>query len=113
MATPPSSQQFMFVELASMQDEIKTLSLTNGKAARSCLDVQLEHPESTSGPYTIDPNLGSSADALKAYCDFGESVAKTCVDNTTASVQLSYLHLLHTKVYQSIQLPCSSKGPLK
>ena len=102
----------MFVELVSMQEEIKTLSLTNGKTVRSCQDVQLEHPESTSGPYTIDPNMGSPADAFKAHCDFGEGVAKTCVDNTTASVQLSFLHLLHTKVHQSIQLPCSSKGLL-
>ena len=87
--------------------------IASNKPARSCQDVRLEHPDATSGMYTIDPNLGSSLDSVKSYCDFERAPAKTCVHNETSFSQINYLHLLHMRVSQTIQLPCSANGPLR
>lgn len=94
-----------------MQKDLHEVS--NSKMARSCLDVKLEHPAATSGTYTIDPNLGSSEDAIKSYCNFEKATPQTCVHNTTTFSQVNYLHLLHTHVSQSIQLPCGADGPFR
>ena len=105
------SQQFLYAELTAMEKDLKdVLSI---KPIRSCVDVHLEHPGSTSGTYTIDPNLGLSLDAVKGYCDFSGSSPMTCVHNTTEFSQVNYLHLLHNHVSQSIQLPCFSQGPFR
>lgn len=94
-----------------MQKDIQ--KVTSSKLARSCVDVKLEDPTAASGHYTIDPNLGSTEDAVKGYCDFGKETPLTCVHNNTVFSQLNYLHLLHTKVSQSIQLPCTAQGPFR
>lgn len=94
-----------------MQKDMKEISET--KVARSCQDIKLEHPAATSGTYTIDPNLGSSLDAIKTYCDFEKKSAHTCVKNATSFTQINYLHLLHTEVSQSIRLPCTAQGPFR
>ncbi len=94
-----------------MAKELKELSSV--KAARSCRDVQLEKPDTSSGAFTVDPNLGSSMDSVKAYCHFEDKQATTCVQNSTSFSQLNNLHLLHTHASQTIQLPCSVKGPLR
>lgn len=39
----------------------------------------MDRPDYSSGQYTIDPNMGSTKDALKSYCDFKSSIIKTCV----------------------------------
>lgn len=65
------------------------------------------------GRFEIDPNLGSPMDSVKTYCEFGGPAPKTCVDNSTADSQLMFLHLLHTRVVQSVHLPCSVDGPLR
>ena len=94
-----------------MEKDLK--GLLTSKPLRSCVDVYLEHPGATSGTYTIDPNLGHQADAVKTYCDFSGEVPLTCVHNSTVSSQINYLHLLHTHVSQSIKLPCFSQGPFR
>lgn len=94
-----------------MQKDLKVF--TAEKVARSCQDIKLEHPAATSGTYTIDPNLGSSKDAIKSYCNFEKKVPQTCVQNATVFSQLNYLHVLHTEVSQSIQLPCTAQGPFR
>ncbi|KAF6732467.1 Collagen alpha-1(II) chain [Oryzias melastigma] len=47
--------------------------------ATTCLELWLCHPEYSSGMYYIDPNQGSSADALLAYCSFSSSSKETCL----------------------------------
>ena len=101
----------MFVEMVSIQEEMKKLNRNN--VARTCLDVKMESPDTSSGAYEIDPNLGSSLDAMKSYCDFTDAVPKTCVDNTTSVSQVSYLNMLHTHVSQTIHLPCGIEGPFR
>lgn len=88
-------------------------TLTDSKMSRSCQDVKLEHPSATSGTYTIDPNLGSPEDAIKTYCNFERDTPVTCIHNTTTFSQVNYLHLLHTQISQSIQLPCGADGPFR
>ena len=104
-------QQFLYAELTAMEKDLK--EVLSSKPLRSCLDVHLENPSSTSGTYTIDPNLGLPLDAVKSYCDFSGAAPVTCVQNSTSFSQINYLHMLHTSVRQSIQLPCSSEGPFR
>ena len=99
------------MELTALQEEIEKLHAQ--RPARTCQDVLLEQPAASSGNYNIDPNLGSSQDAVKSFCDFDGLSPKTCVDNSTSDSQLKYLHLLHTQVAQSIHLPCSLQGPFR
>ncbi len=94
-----------------MAKELQELSSL--KPARSCRDVQLEKPDASSGTFTVDPNVGSSLDSVKAYCRFEGEQATTCVQNSTTFSQINHLHLLHTRASQTIQLPCSLKGPLR
>ncbi|KAM6902372.1 collagen alpha-1(II) chain-like [Xenentodon cancila] len=47
--------------------------------ATTCLELWLCHPEYSSGMYYIDPNQGSSADALLAFCSFSSSSKQTCL----------------------------------
>ncbi|XP_064860748.1 collagen alpha-2(V) chain-like [Oncorhynchus nerka] len=47
--------------------------------ATTCLELRLCHPDYTSGMYYIDPNQGSTADALLAYCNFSGTAAHTCL----------------------------------
>jgi len=103
--------------------------------ARSCRDIQLDHPESQSGEYTIDPNEGCSSDAVKVYCDFEKQA--TCVNpiktkivvgaNETGpgkwtnedepieyklnSMQMKFLRLLSKSAFQEMNYSCTdSKG---
>ena len=104
-------QQFLYAELSAMKKDLK--KVLSSKPLRSCVDIHLEHPDAESAPYTIDPNLGLALDAVKVYCDFSGDKPKTCVQNSTEFSQINYLHLLHSHVSQSIQLPCSSEGPFR
>ena len=65
-----------------MEKDLK--EVLSSKPLRSCLDVHLENPSSTSGTYTIDPNLGLSLDTVKSYCDFSGVTQVTCVQNSTS-----------------------------
>ena len=61
-------QQFLYVELTALESELKKIG--SERPSRSCQDVKLDQPRASSGTFTMDPNLGSSLDALKTYCDF-------------------------------------------
>lgn len=102
--------------------------------ARSCRDIQLDHPNSPSGEYTIDPNEGCSSDAVKVYCDFEKQA--TCVNpikskvvvgaNETGpgkwtnedepieyklnSVQLKFLRLLSRSAFQEMNYSCTESS---
>jgi len=104
-------KQFLYVELTALESELKKIG--SERPSRSCQDVKLEQPGASSGTFTLDPNLGSSLDALKTYCDFDHGAPRTCVKNSTSSSQLGYLHLLHTNVLQTIHLPCNAEGPFR
>ncbi|KAJ4925954.1 hypothetical protein JOQ06_008139, partial [Pogonophryne albipinna] len=47
--------------------------------ASTCLELWLCHPDYSSGMYYIDPNQGSPADALLAYCSFSSTSKQTCL----------------------------------
>ncbi|XP_072227829.1 collagen alpha-1(II) chain-like [Leuresthes tenuis] len=69
--------------LDSLQQELRLmLDPPDGSKehpATTCLELWLSHPEYGSGMYYIDPNQGSSADALLAYCSFSSSSKQTCL----------------------------------
>ncbi|XP_056134911.1 collagen alpha-1(II) chain [Lampris incognitus] len=51
---------------------------TKEHPASTCLELWLAHPDYSNGNYYIDPNQGSPADAILAYCDF-TAEPKTCL----------------------------------
>lgn len=65
---------------------------TRSYPARQCKEIA-EATDSPHGPvsgeYWIDPNLGSSHDAIKVECKFSGNVAKTCVHATPDSRAVS------------------------
>lgn len=63
-----SIQQFLYVELTAMEEDLKKMSSEH--PVRTCNDIKLEKPFASSGFFTVDPNLGSSKDSIKTYCDF-------------------------------------------
>lgn len=52
--------------------------------ARSCQDIKLCFPQKTSGHYWIDPNQGSSRDAIRVFCDMDSG--ETCISANPASL---------------------------
>lgn len=66
---------------------------TRAYPARHCREI-MEATDSSHGPvsgeYWIDPNLGSSRDAIKVECKFSGNVAKTCVHATPESKAVSF-----------------------
>ncbi|KAG7279261.1 hypothetical protein CRUP_033197 [Coryphaenoides rupestris] len=52
---------------------------TKEHPASTCLELWLCHPDYPSGMYYIDPNQGSHADALLAYCSFTDTAKQTCL----------------------------------
>ncbi|KAM7535427.1 hypothetical protein Aperf_G00000092488 [Anoplocephala perfoliata] len=69
---------------------------TRSYPARHCREIA-EATDSPHGPvsgeYWIDPNLGSSRDAIKVECKFSGKVAKTCVHATPDSRALRLSNL--------------------
>merc|ERR1719312_32006 len=53
--------------------------------AKSCKEIQMCFPEAKSGDYWLDPNGGSTDDAVAVHCNFDKvnGVVETCVDPTT------------------------------
>ncbi|TNN68706.1 Collagen alpha-2(I) chain [Liparis tanakae] len=49
------------------------------RPATTCLELWACHPGYSSGMYYIDPNQGSTADALLAYCSFSSTSKQTCL----------------------------------
>ncbi|CAH3131049.1 collagen alpha-1(II) chain-like [Pocillopora damicornis] len=121
--------------ISLLDRKIQTFRVQNGDLehpARSCREIKLDHPESKSGEYTIDPNEGCSSDAVKVYCDFEKNA--TCVNpkktkivvdaNETGpgqwtnedepieyklnSVQMTYLRLLSKSAFQEMSYSCAN-----
>ncbi|XP_064210552.1 collagen alpha-1(II) chain-like isoform X1 [Anguilla rostrata] len=60
---------------------------TKEHPATTCLELWLCQPNFTSGLYYIDPNQGSPADALLAYCDFTAG-GRTCLSPSQPQVPI-------------------------
>ncbi|XP_029921679.1 collagen alpha-1(III) chain-like [Myripristis murdjan] len=56
--------------------------------ATTCLELWLCHPNYSSGMYYIDPNQGSPADALLAYCSFSDTSKQTCLHPQDSQVPM-------------------------
>lgn len=64
--------------LKSINSQIEDIRSPDGSRknpARTCRDLKLCHPDWKSGDYWVDPNLGSTIDAIKVFCNMetGES----------------------------------------
>jgi len=73
--------------LKSLNNQIENLRSPDGtqkNPARTCRDLKLCHPEWKSGDYWVDPNIGSTADAIKAFCNM--ETGETCVYPSIAKV---------------------------
>jgi len=73
--------------IKSLNTQIENLLTPEGSRknpARTCRDIQLSHPDSTSGFYWIDPNQGCASDAIKVFCDF--ATRETCIHAHTPSI---------------------------
>ncbi|MEJ1271139.1 collagen type V alpha 2 [Cricetulus griseus] len=75
--------------LKSLSSQIETMRSPDGSKkhpARTCDDLKLCHSTKQSGEYWIDPNQGSSEDAIKVYCNM--ETGETCISANPASVPL-------------------------
>lgn len=73
--------------LKSLNSQIENLRSPDGtqkNPARTCRDLKLCHPEWKSGNYWVDPNIGSTADAIQVFCNM--ETGETCVYPTIAKV---------------------------
>jgi len=73
--------------LKSLNNQIENLRSPDGSQknpARTCRDLKLCHPEWKSGDYWVDPNIGSTADAIKVFCNM--ETGETCVYPSIAKV---------------------------
>jgi len=73
--------------LKSLNNQIENLRSPDGtqkNPARTCRDLKLCHPEWKSGNYWVDPNIGSTADAIKVFCNM--ETGETCVYPSIAKV---------------------------
>ena len=73
------------------------------------------------GKYWIDPNHGSSSDAIEVHCLVDNGKRKTCLPsihhsnddpyvqvNYAPISQLRFLRILHNRIEQNISIPCHS-----
>ncbi|KAL3180533.1 hypothetical protein MRX96_009080 [Rhipicephalus microplus] len=82
----------IFANVYIMRREIEHIRRPVGSQlnpARSCRDLRLAHPDTSDGWYWVDPNLGASDDAVRAYCDM-RAGGETCVfaDEDTHSARI-------------------------
>ncbi|KAL1429207.1 hypothetical protein MTO96_016538 [Rhipicephalus appendiculatus] len=71
----------IFANVYIMRREIEHIRRPVGSQpnpARSCRDLRLAHPDTSDGWYWVDPNLGASDDAVRAYCGM-RAGGETCV----------------------------------
>jgi hypothetical protein len=57
---------------------------TKEAPARTCKDLALANQQLPSGMYWIDPNLGSSLDAVEAFCDMDNK--RTCISANPSQI---------------------------
>ncbi|KAH8034457.1 hypothetical protein HPB51_024397 [Rhipicephalus microplus] len=127
----------IFANVYIMRREIEHIRRPVGSQlnpARSCRDLRLAHPDTSDGWYWVDPNLGASDDAVRAYCDMragGETCvwkkpSPSAVANSSSTwfshlkggfkvryhavgdVQLRFLGLLSTTAYQNFTFVCKN-----
>ena len=118
-----------------IQIESPTIGLQRRSPFQSCLDLpdslaagsalQCSSQESLTlvrqGKYWIDPNHGSSSDAIEVHCLVENGKRKTCLPSidhsndepylqlTYAPIsQLRFLRILHNRIEQNITMPCHS-----
>lgn len=75
--------------LESLTKRIEKLSSPDGtqkSPARMCRDLRMCHPEYQSGTYWVDPNQGSSLDAIKVHCNM--ETGETCVYPSQSTVPM-------------------------
>ncbi|KAG7251068.1 hypothetical protein CRUP_007773, partial [Coryphaenoides rupestris] len=73
--------------LKSINGQIENMLSPDGSQknpARSCRDLKLCHPTWRSGDYWVDPNIGSTADAMRVFCNMESG--ETCVYPSIAKV---------------------------
>uniref|UniRef100_A0A915J2Q9 Fibrillar collagen NC1 domain-containing protein n=1 Tax=Romanomermis culicivorax TaxID=13658 RepID=A0A915J2Q9_ROMCU len=89
--------------------------------ARSCSDLKYSQKNLESGFFWIDPNAGTTHDAVNVFCNFATS--ETCVYadegknfvshidrnvtyNNVGPVQLNFLRLMHNEAAQNLTILC-------
>ncbi|KAG7269269.1 hypothetical protein CRUP_024896 [Coryphaenoides rupestris] len=73
--------------LKSINGQIENMLSPDGSQknpARSCRDLKLCHPTWRSGDYWVDPNIGSTADAMRVFCNM--ETGESCVHPKPASI---------------------------
>ncbi|MEQ2162996.1 hypothetical protein GOODEAATRI_025757, partial [Goodea atripinnis] len=70
--------------LSSQIDSMKSPDGSRKHPARTCDDLKRCYPMKKSGEYWVDPNQGSSEDAIKVHCNM--DTGETCISANPASV---------------------------
>lgn len=73
--------------LERIKRSIETLADPDGSKeapAKSCKDIAMSYPDSKDGVYWVDPNAGSSEDAIRVYCKIKSN--QTCFHSLNKEV---------------------------
>lgn len=70
--------------LSSQIDSMRSPDGSRKHPARTCEDLKQCHPLKKNGEYWVDPNQGSSEDAIKVYCNM--DTGETCISANPASI---------------------------
>ncbi|CDQ56985.1 unnamed protein product [Oncorhynchus mykiss] len=70
--------------LSSQIDSMKSPDGSRKHPARTCEDLKQCYPLKKSGEYWVDPNQGSSEDAIKVHCNM--ETGETCISANPASI---------------------------
>ncbi|KAI5106812.1 collagen alpha-2(V) chain precursor, partial [Silurus meridionalis] len=70
--------------LSSQIDSMRSPDGTKKHPARTCEDLKQCYPLKKSGEYWVDPNQGSSEDAIKVYCNM--DTGETCISANPSSI---------------------------
>lgn len=67
-------------------EKIRSPDGTQKSPIRMCRDLRMAHPEFKSGAYWVDPNQGSSLDAIKVHCNM--ETGETCIYPSQSSIPM-------------------------
>lgn len=73
--------------LKTLSGHLQTLRSPDGSQlnpGKTCRDIKQCYPEKTSGDYWIDPNQGSTKDAIKVFCNMDNG--ETCISANPANI---------------------------
>ena len=90
----------IFNELDNLKLNLREIMKPNGtrnNPARTCYDLFLCYPSYIEGYYWIDPNLGSTDDAIEVLC---QRPGCSCIDDNDESLSIitdrkDYIEVLH------------------